>query len=161
MKWLIRISKRRVPAQDVQKSDISDVNDLVGVPAEIPARAIAEMREKGMDAGVCLLLSRLVLNLAVFHVDRVERVYGDLPELWATSWNLETKRKIVAYIDKHNRSDDQRRRPRNSTFHGVSISRLGRSLTYKREFYLFGRATDSRTLRRTRVGHCAVRAGDP
>jgi hypothetical protein len=143
------------------KSDISDVNDLVGVPAEIPARAVAEMREKGMDAGVCLLLSRLVLNLAVFHVDRVERVYGDLPELWSTSWNLETKRKIVAYIDKYNRRDDQRRRPRNSTFHGVRYLASDGSSTYKREFYLFGRATDSRTLRKNSRRHCVVRAGDP
>ena len=87
---------------------MSDVNDLVGVPAEIPARAVAEMREKGMDASVCLLLSRLVLNLTVFHVDRVERIYGDLPELRSTSGNLKTKRKIVAYKDEHNRRDDQR-----------------------------------------------------
>jgi hypothetical protein len=116
-------------AQDVQNSDISDVNDLLGVPAEIPARSVAEMREKRMDAGVCLLLSRLVLNLAVFYVDSVERVDGDLPELWSTSWNLETKRKIVAYIDEHNRRDDQRHRPGNSTFHRVRYPASDASLT--------------------------------
>ena len=82
-----------------------------------------------MDAGVCLLLSRLVLNFAVFHVDRVERVYGDLPELWSTPWNLETERKIVADIDEHNRRDDQRHRPGNSTFHGVRYLASDASLT--------------------------------
>jgi hypothetical protein len=96
--------KHGKPAQDIQGSHIgSDVDDLIGVPPEIPARAVAEMRKQGMDAGVCLLLSRLVLNLAALHVDRKQRVYDHLPELRPACRNLKAKRKIVGDIKHHQR----------------------------------------------------------
>ena len=88
-----------------------NVDDFVGMPAEVPAGAVAEVRKQGMDAGVGLLLSRFVLNFSVFYMDRIKRVYDDLPKLRTASRNLETQRAVVAGIDENDRDHNRGNRP--------------------------------------------------
>lgn len=79
--------------------------------AEVPARVVAEVRKQGMDAGVGLLLAGFVLNFSVFYVDRVKRVYDDLPKLRTPSRNLETQRAVVAGIDENDHGHKRSNRP--------------------------------------------------
>ena len=79
--------------------------------AEVPARVVAEVRKQGMDAGVGLLLAGFVLNFPVFYMDRVKRVYDDLPKLRTASRNLETQRAVVAGIDENDRDHNRGNRP--------------------------------------------------
>ena len=79
--------------------------------AEVPAWAVAEVRKQGMDAGVGFLLAGLVLNLSVFYMDRVKRVYDDLPKLRAASRNLETQRAVVAGVDENDCGYNRSNRP--------------------------------------------------
>jgi hypothetical protein len=76
-----------------------NIDDLVGMFAQVPARAIAEMRKKGMDAGVNLLGRGFVLNLAAFDVDSIHRSNGDLPELRAPCRNLKAQGTVVAHVE--------------------------------------------------------------
>ena len=79
--------------------------------AEVPAGGVAEVRKKGMDAGVGLLLARFVLNFSVFYMDRVKRVYDDLPKLRTAARNLETQRVVVAGIDENDSDHNRTNRP--------------------------------------------------
>jgi hypothetical protein len=88
-----------------------NVDDFVGVAAEVPARAVAEVRKQGMDAGVGLLLAWFVLNFSVFYMDRVKGVYDDLPKLRTAARNLETQRAVVAGIDENDRDHNCSNRP--------------------------------------------------
>jgi hypothetical protein len=78
--------------------DRSNVDYLVGVLAEIPTWAVAKMGKKRMDAGINLLLSGLVLNLAVLNMDGVKRIYRNLRKLRPPSRDLETQRDVVAQV---------------------------------------------------------------
>ena len=88
-----------------------NIDNFVGMPAEVPARTVAEMREQGLDAGVGLLLAWFVLNFSVFYMDRVKRVYDDLPKLRTASRNLETQRAVVAGIDENDHGHKRSNRP--------------------------------------------------
>lgn len=69
--------------------------------AEVPARAVAEVREQGVDAGVGFLLARFVLNFSVLYMDRVKRIHRNLPKLRASCRNLETQRAIITGINQN------------------------------------------------------------
>ena len=88
-----------------------NVDDFVGVAAEVPAGAVAKGRKQGMDAGVGLLLAWFVLNFSVFYMDRVKRVYDNLPKLRTASRNLETQRAVVAGIDEKDHGYNRSNRP--------------------------------------------------
>jgi hypothetical protein len=81
------------------------------VAAEVPAGAVAEVRKQGMDAGVGLLLAWFVLNFSVFYMDRVKRVYDDLPKLRTAARNLETQRAVVTGIDENDHGYNRSNRP--------------------------------------------------
>lgn len=89
---------RKFPRRNVRNR--SNVNDFVGVFAEIPTWAVAKMRKQGVDAGINLLLTRLILNLATLHVNGVKRVNRNLPKLRPPSRDLETQRNVVAKVDQ-------------------------------------------------------------
>ena len=97
-----------------------NIDNFVGMPAQVPAGAAAEVRKQGMDAGVGLLLAGLVLNLPTLDVDGVKRIHRYFPKLRTPARNLEAQRAIVADIqqsgDNDNRSDYRKQR----TFHGWS-----------------------------------------
>lgn len=74
------------------------------------------MRKQGTDAGVGLLLARLVLNFPVFYMDCVKRVYDDFPKLRTASRNLETQRAVVAGIEENDRDHNRSNRPEQRAF---------------------------------------------
>lgn len=110
LKFFIWISRRRSARSGNSAvpfvRDRSDVDDLIGVLAEIPARAVTKMRKQGVDAGIDFLLTGLILNFPIFYVDCVKRVDRDLPKLRPTARDLEPKRNVVAQVKQRKQSHD-------------------------------------------------------
>ena len=73
-----------------------------------------------MDTGVSFWLAGFVLNLSGLHVDDVEGVYVDLPELDATAWNLVAEGDIVARISHCHQDQYRLCHTKHRTFHGFS-----------------------------------------
>jgi hypothetical protein len=108
MPWCGFLMRQPVSAAvSLNVRDRSNVNDFVCVLAEIPARAIAKMRKQGMDAGINLLLTGFVLNLAILDVNGVKRVNRNLRKLRSPSRDLETQRNVVAQVKQPEQSHER------------------------------------------------------
>lgn len=91
------------------------------------------MREKGIDTGVNFLVSRFVLDLAVFDVDGIHRGDRDLGELGTVVRNLKTNGAIIADVDEREQNKKSDCDGRKWTFHFVFRTAFREKLTLTAE----------------------------
>jgi hypothetical protein len=75
-----------------------DVGLLLRMPAEVPARDVSEMRNQRPNARLILRPRELVLDLAIFFVDDVQRLDGYTSERFAVFRYPVAKREIVSSV---------------------------------------------------------------
>jgi hypothetical protein len=98
----------------------SNFDQLVGVPAQIPARRVAEVRKQRIYTGIGFLWSRFVMDFSTLHMNHIKNVHLILSELRATARNLITDSTIVARISYREQHRYRQNHTKNRAFNHFS-----------------------------------------
>jgi hypothetical protein len=76
-----------------------NINPLLRVPLQVPARRISEVGKQRIDAGLILRRGELILGFIVLLVDDIHFAHADASEFRPAAGNAVAKRNVICRIE--------------------------------------------------------------